>query len=92
LQYFLYVGVEVSTASNLPEFIKQHIPGPDGGVFPTDRIAPYISLFWASLMMGRWTAASEAFDISMGAKKMMRFVMPYIAFFSIFISQQNCTS
>jgi FHS family L-fucose permease-like MFS transporter len=31
-------------------------------------------------MMGRWTAASEAFDISMGAKKMMRFVMPYIAF------------
>jgi FHS family L-fucose permease-like MFS transporter len=77
---FLYVGVEVSTASNLPEFIKQHIPGPDGGVFPTDRIAPYISLFWASLMMGRWTAASEAFDISMGAKKMLRFVMPYIAF------------
>ncbi|MCO6460375.1 MAG: hypothetical protein J5I59_03160, partial [Saprospiraceae bacterium] len=77
---FVYVGVEVSTASNLPEFIKQHIPGPDGGKFPTDRIAPYISLFWASLMMGRWTAASEAFDFSMDIKRKLRFIMPYIAF------------
>lgn len=77
---FVYVGVEVATASNLPEFMKQHIPGSDGGVFPTERIAPYISLYWASLMMGRWTAASEAFDLSMSAKRMLRYFMPYIAF------------
>ncbi|MBK7739801.1 MAG: MFS transporter [Saprospiraceae bacterium] len=80
LAIFVYVGVEVSTASNLPEFMKQHIAGPDGGVFPTDKIAPYISLYWASLMMGRWTAASEAFDLSMGMKRMLRYFMPYIAF------------
>lgn len=77
---FLYVGVEVSTASNLPEFLKQHIKGPDGGEFPTEGIAPYISLFWASLMIGRWTSATEAFDMKAGTQKIMRFIMPYIAF------------
>lgn len=35
----------------------------------TDKIAPFISLYWASLMMGRWTGAVGAFDVSMGAKK-----------------------
>ncbi|MCW3088708.1 MAG: sugar transporter [Sediminibacterium sp.] len=71
---FVYVGVEVSTASNLPEFMKQHINT------PTDRIAPYVSLYWASLMMGRWTGAVGAFDVSMGAKKILNFLMPYLAF------------
>jgi FHS family L-fucose permease-like MFS transporter len=71
---FLYVGVEVSTASNLPEFMKHHLNT------PTDRIAPFVSLFWASLMIGRWTSSVGAFNIGMGAKKILRFLMPYIAF------------
>jgi MFS transporter, FHS family, L-fucose permease len=71
---FLSVGVEVSTASNLPEFMKQHLNT------TTDQIAPYVSLFWASLMIGRWTGAVEAFDVNAGFKKIMRFVMPYLAF------------
>jgi FHS family L-fucose permease-like MFS transporter len=71
---FVYVGVEVSTASNLPEFMKQHLHT------PTERIAPFVSLFWASLMIGRWTSSVGAFNISMGAKKILRFFMPYIAF------------
>ncbi len=71
---FVYVGVEVSTASNLPEFMKQHLNT------PTDKIAPFVSLFWASLMIGRWTSSVGAFNINMGAKKMMQFLMPYIAF------------
>src|SRR6185369_3271828 len=37
---FVYVGVEVSTASNLPEFMRQHLNT------PTDKVAPYVSLFW----------------------------------------------
>jgi FHS family L-fucose permease-like MFS transporter len=72
---FLYVGVEVSTASNLPEFMRQHIH------ITTDRVAPYVSLFWASLMIGRWTNAVGAFDLSKGAKHVFRFLMPYLAFF-----------
>ena len=71
---FVYVGVEVATASNLPEYMKQHLN------LPTNQVAPYISLYWASLMMGRWTGAVGAFDVSMGAKKILNFLMPYLAF------------
>jgi FHS family L-fucose permease-like MFS transporter len=71
---FVYVGVEVSTAANLPEFMRVHLNT------PTDKIAPFVSLFWASLMIGRWTGSVGAFDISKGAKEVLRFLMPYIAF------------
>ena len=71
---FVYVGVEVSTASNLPAYMETHL-----GV-PTEKIAPYISLYWASLMIGRWTGAVGAFDVSKGLKKALSFFMPYLAF------------
>jgi FHS family L-fucose permease-like MFS transporter len=71
---FLYVGVEVSTASNLPEFMRQHLNTATG------QVAPYISLFWASLMIGRWTGAVGAFDLTKGTKNILRFLMPYFAF------------
>lgn len=71
---FLYVGVEVSTASNLPEYMHQYLNT------TTDQIAPYVSLFWASLMIGRWTGAVEAFNVKAGVMKVLRFVMPYLAF------------
>jgi FHS family L-fucose permease-like MFS transporter len=77
---FIYVGVEVSTASNLPEFMKQHVKTADGLPFPTESIAPFISLYWASLMMGRWTSSVGAFNISSGLKAVLRFLMPYLAF------------
>ncbi len=76
---FVYVGVEVSTASNLPEFMRQHLKL-EGKPFPTDHIAPYISLFWASLMIGRWTGAVGAFNVSKSAMQVLRFIMPYLAF------------
>ena len=71
---FLYVGVEVSTASNLPAYMEKHL-----GV-STKNVAPYISLYWASLMIGRWGGAVGAFDVNMGTKKLLKFFMPYIAF------------
>jgi len=71
---FVYVGVEVSTASNLPAYMESQL-----GV-PTEKIAPYISLYWASLMIGRWTGAVGAFDVSKGLKKILSFLMPYLAF------------
>jgi FHS family L-fucose permease-like MFS transporter len=77
---FVYVGVEVSTASNLPEFMKQHVTGEDGMPIPTERIAPYVSLFWASLMIGRWTLSAGAFNVSPSVQSILRFVMPYLAF------------
>lgn len=71
---FVYVGVEVATAANLPEFMKQKL-----GTETAD-VAPYVSLFWASLMIGRWAGAIGAFDISKGIKHVLAFVMPYVAF------------
>jgi FHS family L-fucose permease-like MFS transporter len=76
---FVYVGVEVSTASNLPEFMRQHVQL-GGKPFPTDHVASYISLFWASLMIGRWTGAVGAFGVSKSAMQILRWVMPYLAF------------
>jgi len=71
---FIYVGVEVSTAANLPEFMKQKLGTPASGT------APYISLFWASLMIGRWTSSAGALGFSDSTKKVLQFLMPYLAF------------
>jgi FHS family L-fucose permease-like MFS transporter len=71
---FIYVGVEVSTASNLPAYMENHLG------FLTKDIAPYISLYWASLMIGRWTGAVEAFTDNMSLQKILRFIAPYLAF------------
>ncbi len=71
---FVYVGVEVSTASNLPEYMIKHLG------FTTSQVAPYISLYWASMMIGRWTGAVEAFTDNIGLQKVLRFVAPYLAF------------
>lgn len=71
---FVYVGVEVATASNLPSYLEKHLN------IDTKDVAPYISLYWASLMIGRWTGAVGAFDVSAGAKKILSFLMPYVAF------------
>lgn len=74
LAIFLYVGVEVSTASNLPEYMKQ--------VLGTDEsaVAPYVSLFWASLMIGRWTSAAGAFDLKPVVTRMLGVFLPFVAF------------
>jgi FHS family L-fucose permease-like MFS transporter len=74
LGIFIYVGVEVSTASNLPAFMSEKLHT------PTDQIAPYVSLYWASLMIGRWTASVGAFGVSKTVAQVLSFVMPYLAF------------
>ncbi|MGF1923225.1 MAG: MFS transporter [Bacteroidia bacterium] len=71
---FVYVGVEVSTASNLPEYMEKDLG------FSIKDIAPYISLYWASMMIGRWTGAVEAFTDNVGTQKILRFIAPYLAF------------
>ena len=72
---FVYVGVEVATASNLPEFMRQELQ------VETHAISPYISLYWGSLMIGRWAASIGAFQLTGICKLLMRVVMPYLAFF-----------
>ncbi|MES2826571.1 MAG: MFS transporter [Bacteroidota bacterium] len=71
---FVYVGVEVSTASNLPAYMEKDLG------FAIQDIAPYISLYWASMMIGRWTGAVEAFTDNITIQKVLRFIAPYLAF------------
>jgi FHS family L-fucose permease-like MFS transporter len=71
---FVYVGVEVATASNLPAYMESNLG------FKTNEIAPYISLYWASLMIGRWTGAVEAFTGKSSLRNIFRFIAPYLAF------------
>ena len=71
---FLYVGVEVATASNLPEFMKQKL-----GI-QENAVAPFVSLFWASLMIGRWTSAAGVFELSEKSKSILGVILPFAAF------------
>ncbi|MDL1914308.1 MAG: sugar MFS transporter [Bergeyella sp.] len=77
---FVYVGVEVATVSNIPAYLETHLG------FETKSIAPYVSLYWASLMIGRWTGGVDAFDVSGGTKKILRFLAPYFAFLVFLLS------
>jgi FHS family L-fucose permease-like MFS transporter len=71
---FVYVGVEVSTISNLPAYLHE------GLGIETHHLAPYVSLYWASLMIGRWTGAAGAFEVGAGAKKLLTLILPFLAF------------
>ncbi|MDE2406780.1 MAG: MFS transporter [Xanthomonadaceae bacterium] len=74
LAIFVYVGVEVSSISNLPAYLHE------GLGIETQHLAPYVSLYWASLMIGRWTGAAGAFDVGAGMKKLLMLVLPFLAF------------
>jgi FHS family L-fucose permease-like MFS transporter len=71
---FVYVGVEVATASNLPAYMEKHLN------LMTKDIAPYISLYWASLMIGRWAGAVEVLSNNKSTQKLLKVIMPYVAF------------
>ena len=71
---FVYVGVEVATASNLPAYLEQHLK------VATQDVAPFISLYWGSLMIGRWTGSVGVFQVDKGFKQLLKFLMPYLAF------------
>jgi FHS family L-fucose permease-like MFS transporter len=71
---FVYVGVEAATASNLPEFMKQKLGTSES------EVAPFVSLFWASLMIGRWSSAAGAFGVSNELKQKLSLLLPLMAF------------
>lgn len=73
---FTYVGVEVTIQSNLGALVKT----PEFGGYDTDHIAPFISLYWGSLMIGRWTGALAAFKMSKMTKNILTVVVPFVAF------------
>ncbi|MFA7686875.1 MAG: MFS transporter [Moheibacter sp.] len=76
LAIFTYVGVEVAIGSNLGELLKD----PAFGEHTSSEIAPYISMYWGSLMIGRWAGAVSVFNLNKNKKTLALIIVPLIAF------------
>ncbi|MFM7710890.1 MAG: MFS transporter [Ferruginibacter sp.] len=76
LAIFVYVGVEVAIGSNLGDLLKQE----SFGGKQASEAAPYISMYWGSLMIGRWMGAVSAFNFSKRMKQILQFIVPLFAF------------
>lgn len=78
---FTYVGVEVAIQSNIVALIKlPEIKGLDN-----TQSVHFISLYWGSLMIGRWAGAVSVFIFSKVAKNIMTIVVPLVAYATILL-------
>lgn len=76
LAIFVYVGVEVAVGSNISELLNQK----EFGGLEASEVAPYVAMFWGSLMIGRWAGAINAFKMKDQTKMILRFFVPLVAF------------
>lgn len=76
LAIFTYVGVEVAIGSNLGSLLNL----PEFGSLQSSDIAPYVSMYWGSLMIGRWAGAISVFNLKGSNKTIALIVIPLIAF------------
>ncbi len=79
LAIFTYVGVEVSIQSNMGALLEQK----QFGGYASSQIAPFISMYWGSLMIGRWTGSIKVFGLSKSTQNVLLFIVPIIAFFVV---------
>ena len=84
LAIFIYVGVEVSIISNLPALLHTK---EFGGVLEHN-IAPFVSLYWGSLMIGRWNGSINVFNMSKTVNMLMKFIVPFVAFAIIILANE----
>ncbi|MCA6066590.1 MFS transporter [Chryseobacterium sp. RG1] len=86
-----YVGVEVAIGSNLGELLSM----PEFGAHQSSDLAPYISMYWGSLMIGRWAGAISVFNLNKQQQMIATIVVPFIAFLVIIgintIAQKDMT-
>lgn len=73
---FVYVGTEVTIQSNLPALMEN----PDFLGLDHSRTVHFISLYWGSLMIGRWTGALKVFNLQGMMKHVMTIIAPLAAF------------
>ena len=76
LAIFTYVGVEVAIGSNLGSLLELK----EFGSLKASDIAPYISMYWGSLMIGRWAGAISVFNLKGSKKTVALIIIPLIAF------------
>lgn len=77
LAIFMYVGVEVAIGSNLGELMNSSFG------YESSQISPFISMFWGSLMIGRWAGAVHAFNLKHTTQTIALIAAPLIAFFVV---------
>jgi MFS transporter, FHS family, L-fucose permease len=78
---FMYVGVEVTIQSNMAALLKMpEIKGLDHR-----GISHFISLYWGSLMIGRWTGSISVFQLSKTGKILMQSIVPVIALLVVYM-------
>jgi MFS transporter, FHS family, L-fucose permease len=73
---FVYVGVEVTIQSNFGALLKL----PEFGGFNESQISRYISLYWGSMMVGRWMGGIAVFNLQGTTRKVANVIVPFLAF------------
>ncbi|MDT3404844.1 MFS transporter [Mucilaginibacter terrae] len=76
LAIFTYVGTEVTIQSNMGALLML----PEFGGYNESAISPFISLYWGSLMIGRWAGAVGAFKLTTVTNRVLTILMPFVAF------------
>lgn len=76
LAIFTYVGVEVTIQSNMGDLLSKK----EFGGYSAGQVAPFISMYWGSLMIGRWAGAIKAFNPTKGQRNILLFLLPILAF------------
>lgn len=84
LAIFIYVGTEVTIVSNLPALLKT---AEFGNILEHD-IAPFISLYWGSLMIGRWSGGINVFKTSNTINFLLKFIVPFVAFLIVILANE----
>jgi FHS family L-fucose permease-like MFS transporter len=74
LAIFVYVGTEVTIQSNLPEYMRKMFGR------ETSTTVHFISLYWGSLMIGRWVGALTVFNLKGITKILMTVVVPILVY------------
>ncbi|CAN5836538.1 MFS transporter [soil metagenome] len=74
LAIFVYVGTEVTIQSNLPEYMRKMFNREAGTT------VHFISLYWGSLMIGRWVGALTVFNLKRKMKTLMTVIVPILVF------------
>lgn len=81
LAIFIYVGVEVTIGSNLGDLLQTE----EFGGMTVSETAKYISMYWGSMMIGRWAGAISVFNLTKNKKMMAMILVPLIAFSVILV-------
>jgi FHS family L-fucose permease-like MFS transporter len=81
LAIFAYVGVEVTIQSNMGALLAT----PEYGSVAEAYLFPFISLYWGSLMIGRWTGSAEALSENKNFKKLLMVLLPFLAFALVYV-------